>query len=267
VSEPPADTDLHLLRTKAYAEPDKLEDRRAIYAYQQPRPDFHGWTLDQVDWPRTGIVVDLGCGPGTHLARLRQRRPGLVLVGADLSEGMLATTRAAEGSALAVATDAARVALRTGVAQAVMANHMLYHVTDLDRTLAEVRRVLVPGGAFLAVTNALDHFVELDGLLGQAAGRPGFLRPSARFNLEHSGDDLSRWFDQVERHETVGQLVVPDVDPIMRFAASMRDLAFVGTDDDAWRQTMLRFEDLVRLHLEREGALRITSHAGAFVCR
>ncbi len=262
-----ADTDLDLLRHHAYAGPDKLEARRAIYDYQDPRPDFHAWTLDQITWPDRGVVLDLGCGPGTHLARLRARRPSLALIGADLSEGMLSTARQAGPSVHPVASDATALALRGGSVQVVMANHMLYHVTDLARTLAEVRRVLVPGGTFLAVTNALDHFVEFDRLLGEAAGRPDFVRPSTRFSIERSGEDLRRAFDQVEVREHRGQLVVPDREPLIRFAASMRDLAFVGTDDAAWATTMARFDELVTDRLARDGAIRITGHAGAFVCR
>lgn len=261
------DRDLQLLRTRAYAQPDKLEARRAIYDYQVPRPDFHGWTLDQVDWPEQGTVVDLGCGPGTHLARLRARRPGLTLVGADLSDGMLVAARRLEPGLAPVATDACALPLRSGSAQALMANHMLYHVADLDQTLAEVRRVLVGGATVLVVTNSLDHFAEFDELLAQAAGRPDFRRPSGRFNLEHSGADLARHFDRVERRDHRGELVVTDLEPLLAFAASMRDLAFVGVDDSTWVETMARFEVLVAAHLAAEGSLRITSHAGAFVCR
>ncbi len=36
----------------------------------------------------------------------------------------------------------------------VLANHMLYHVPDLDRALAEIRRVLKPTGVLIAATNS-----------------------------------------------------------------------------------------------------------------
>ncbi len=267
MNERPADTDLQLLRTQAYGQPDKLEARRAIYDYQDPRPDFHGWTLDQLEWPSTGTVVDLGCGPGTHLARLARRCPQLDLVGVDLSEGMLATTRAGGSGASVMCLDASALALRGASTAVVMANHMLYHVPDLGRTLDEIRRVLVPGGVLLAVTNGRDHFVEFDRLLGHVAGRPDFVRPSVRFSLEDSRGDLERAFEHVEQRDHRGQLVVTDVDPLVRFAASMRDLSFIGIDDVAWADTMAGFEALVTERIGRDGAIRITSHAGAFVCR
>jgi hypothetical protein len=80
VTDRPVDTDLDLLRTEAYADPANLNDRRAIYAYREPPEDFHAWTLDQVDWPPRAKVLDLGCGPGTHVAR--SMRP-LIAIGTD----------------------------------------------------------------------------------------------------------------------------------------------------------------------------------------
>ena len=143
----PADTDLDRLRHLAYADPGKLDDRRAIYEYQDPRPDFYGWILDQVDWPEEGRVLDLGCGPGSHLARLAERRPGLELVGADVSTGMLAAARVAARPADPVALDAGALPFDDDSFDVVMANHMLYHVADLDRTAAELRRVIGPAAA------------------------------------------------------------------------------------------------------------------------
>ena len=43
----------------------------------------------------------------------------------------------------------------------VAALWMLYHVPDVDRALAEVRRVLRPGGLFVAVTNGDGHVADL----------------------------------------------------------------------------------------------------------
>ena len=53
----------------------------------------------------------------------------------------------------------------------VAALWMLYHVPDVDRAIAEVRRVLRPGGLFVAVTNGDGHLADLRVECGGVARR------------------------------------------------------------------------------------------------
>lgn len=97
-------------------------------------------------------VVDVGCGPGTA-ARIAART-GARVTGVDPSEPMLRLARRvtrgrsavtwAEGSAeaLPVPDDSATI---------VWALATVHHWRDVDAALAEVRRVLAPGGRLLAV--------------------------------------------------------------------------------------------------------------------
>jgi SAM-dependent methyltransferase len=261
-----AGTDHEVLRSKAYATPDKFADRAAIYAYRQHQRDFLGWSVQQVDWPAGGVVLDLGCGPGYHLARLGQLRPDLVLIGADLSDGMLRTARTNETRIRPVVADASLLPFVSGSLAGVMANHMLYHVADQDAALAEVRRVLPPGGSFVASTNAEDHFAEFQVLVLEATGRRR-QRISERFTIDTGGEVLAAHFDEVELHELHDELVVPDPGAVMRYARSARDLSGSGATDEQWERAMLALERVVTDRIERDGPLHLTVHTGAFVCR
>jgi len=85
----------------------------------------------------------------------------------------------------------------------VAAMWMLYHVPDLDGALAQVRRVLRPGGLFVAVTNGEKHLASL---LREAGGEP----LSTQFSTQNGRAALETRFDDVGQVDLTTQAVFPD---------------------------------------------------------
>ena len=101
-------------------------------------------------------VLDVGAGTGdqTLLAARRIGPEGLVLA-TDISASMLALTQEAARAAdlpnvQTRVMDAQRLELEPGSFDAAMARFSLQFVPDVQRAVAEVRRVLKPGGRFVA---------------------------------------------------------------------------------------------------------------------
>jgi SAM-dependent methyltransferase len=80
---------------------------------------------------------------------------------------------------------------------------MLYHVDDLDRALAELARVLEPGGRLVALTVGDGHMAEVWDLVG-------YERPEKPFRRENGEEHLRRHFAVVERLDVDAALVFPD---------------------------------------------------------
>ena len=101
----------------------------------------------------TDVVLDLGCGPGRHLAALADRIGRGV--GIDLSPGMVAAARRhAAHPALSFRVDDAErldTVPRSSV-DTVLCVGVLEHLLRPARGLREAARVLRPGGRFVALT-------------------------------------------------------------------------------------------------------------------
>ena len=259
-------TDTAVLRGEAYADSSLLDDRRNIYAFREPPGDFTTWVLEAVPLDPGARLLDLGCGPGQYLEKVAATEPSVRMVGADLSLGMLRQARTAVPSADVLSLDAARLPFADDSFDVVLANHMLYHVADIEAAVAEVRRVLRPGGLFSAVTNGVDHLVELDRLLREQSGDDGWLRSAWRFSLENGRPFLATAFDDITERRFAGELRVPSVEPVVRYIESMRALTGAWTGD-RWAAIVDGAQQRVAEVIEREGRYTISTIAGAFVCR
>jgi len=127
-------------------------------------------------------VLDLGAGTGDQtLLAARRIGPGGMVLATDISASMLALTqeaaRAADLSNVQTRVmDAQRLELEAGSFDAAMARFSLQFVPDVQRALAEVRRVLRPGGRFVAgVFSAVERNpfrAAPQAIASRLAGRP-----------------------------------------------------------------------------------------------
>lgn len=117
------------------------------------------------------VLVDAGCGGGLMAPHLAGK--GYRHVGVDL--GRTGLRLAASHGVQPVNGDVAALPLADGTADVVAAGEILEHVTDLSATVAELSRVLRPGGLVVIDTvndNALSRFITVT-----AGERLGFAPP------------------------------------------------------------------------------------------
>lgn len=112
-------------------------------------------------------ILDAGCGSGALFAALRDR--GAIVSGFDSSAGMLglARQRLGDGADLQVAELGSPLPYPDDTFDDVVASLVLHYLEDWGPTLAELRRVLRPGGRLIA---SVDHPFAVN-LIHREAGR------------------------------------------------------------------------------------------------
>jgi len=105
------------------------------------------------EWLRGAArVLDVGTGEG-QVARLAVREGAAVVVGVDPTWGQLTVARERGGGPVYARGAAAALPCRTGTFDAVVACLVFEHIIDFAAAIAEVARVLRPGGRFLFFLN------------------------------------------------------------------------------------------------------------------
>jgi SAM-dependent methyltransferase len=256
------------LRDVQYRDSSKLTARANLHSrYGTAATPWFSWVVQQIEWRRDAIVLEVGCGPGWIWEQARHGVPGdLQLMLTDLSVGMVTEaverTRASFGDVDGAVVNAQCLPFDDHTFDVVVANHMLYHVPDPALAISELRRVLRDDAVLLASTNGPSHLRELDEITSEVFGSRKLPRYMEAFGAQNGGEILGAQFPSVEWRRYDGDLVCTNVDDVLAYLASM------PPGERASEVDLQRLNDvLTKKFAERDGTLKITKETGVFVCR
>lgn len=201
-----------------YADDARLRRRALAFTGKATGRDARAPLIAAVAAVRPARVLEVGCGWG-ELAEWVARETGADVVAVDLSPRMVELAR--ERGVDARIGDVQELPFDDDAFDVAIAAWMLYHVPDLDRALAELARVLRPGGRLVAATNSRFHLLELRELVGSGPS-------TIKFNRENGDELLGRHFAGVHREDIEGRLEFAnraDVDGYVRASISMSPFA------------------------------------------
>ena len=226
-------TDRDILTQQVYANEDMLAVRQRTHElYSVPKVNFNEWVLDRIRWRGDERVLDIGAGNGTYFDLVAARIPNGRLVAGDLSLGMMRKAGQQSQQPWLLNADTQTLPFPTASFDVVLANHMLYHVPDLDKGLDEIHRVLKPSGSLIAATNSQYNMPEFEQLirrtyhlLGSVTSESEMMRPTAyHFQLEDGAAKLARHFYAVARFDLPGAFIFPTAQPAIDYIKSTRPL-------------------------------------------
>jgi len=104
-------------------------------------------------------VLDNGCGKGRFARLLRESNPGASVCGIDISEAML---RYAPVEVERCAGTMTALPFASGSFDAAYATESLEHAVDIDTAVAEMCRVVKPGGRIVIIDKNAEHWGRLE---------------------------------------------------------------------------------------------------------
>jgi ubiquinone/menaquinone biosynthesis C-methylase UbiE len=123
-------------------------DARYSGDYMEGQPALEVMRVEQLlreaGQPRS--VLDFGCGRGGWVALLESAFPGAEIVGVDISATAIEGAKASFPRHSFHTLGGDKVPLPDESVELVFSYHVLEHVLDVDAAVAEIARVLAPGG-------------------------------------------------------------------------------------------------------------------------
>ena len=258
-------TDQKYLTQDQYKDSGNLDARIAIHQKFSVNPQgWFNWIFDTlVQLPAESKILELGCGSAEMWKECAGRIPaGWVITLTDLSDGML---DAAWRNLVPLGRnfkfeqmDAQTIPYADKTFDVVIANHMLYHVSDREKALVEIKRVLKDDGRLIATTVGNTHMREMYQLLKRVNTNPRpdmFVNP---FTLENGLQQLQNVFSQVKKSQYADNLEVTELEPLVAYIRSSISAADVSEE----KLGELK-KDLIAT-LEKEGKIFITKDSGLF---
>jgi SAM-dependent methyltransferase len=262
-------SDRNYLLENQYRDASNLRRRMQLHERFSTNPyGWHLWVFDQLELAPSSRLLEIGCGPGVlWLENAARIPPGWDINLSDISMGMVQEARlnlsASQRQFKFSVSDAQALPFTSETFDAVVANHMLYHVPDQARALAEIQRILKPAGRLYAATNGRDHMKEIGELIRRFDERVNPGEKEYPFSLENGAAQLAGYFKEVSLRLHQNSLEVTEAEPLVVYIASTFGISDYPLTPD-WQSKLSEF---IVQELESQGSIHITKSAGLFIAQ
>jgi len=258
-------TDQQYLKTDQYKDSSNLDARAAIHQRFSTNPyGWFNWVFDELlKLPQNAVILEVGCGPAYLWHHCVNRIPaGWKITLSDLSPGMVdaawrnlvVTGRTFKFEQI----DAESIPYPDDAFDAVIGNHMLYHVPDRAQAIGEIKRILKPGGHLFATTVGQNHLHEMSEWLQYVHMEKSFQEFSRLFTLENGLEQLQPFFSQVTMKRYDDNLQVSEVEPILDYIRSSVHVSELS------EEALAEIRNDLEIELKKKGYIFIRKDSGLF---
>lgn len=225
---------------------------------------WFNWLFNQIDFSKVNRLLEIGCGNGklweNRNIDLRNREIFL----SDISEGMINEVRKKLGKDYnCIVADCQYIPFKDGYFDAVIANHVLFYIQNLEKGLSEICRVLKDNGIFYCSTYGKEHMKEITELVQSFDSKVELSqnRLFDIFGIENGEKILKEYFKSVQFIPYEDSLIVNQAQPLVDYIMSCH-----GNQNEILGPKLRRFKSYVDDKIYKNKEITITKQAGLFIC-
>lgn len=247
-----------------YKNDENLSKRIAIYKYNSNKYKWFNWVFDKFQIKENIKILELGCGNGLLWSENINKLPdNIEITLTDISMGMLeeAKNKINNKNFSFKVIDAESIPYNDKYFDIIIANHMLYHVKDINNTLFEIRRTLKDNGLFFASTFGKKNMKELNTWINKFSLNVDYnpKKLSINFGKENGKSILNKYFKKVKFIEYFDELKIPETKPIIDYLESIEKTDKNKTDYS-------KLIDCLNKIIQKRKTIKIRKKMGIFVC-
>lgn len=221
------------------------------------------WLYENIDFSKINTLLEVGCGNGQLWMNKRKDIRNREIFLTDVSDGMLEDAKQNLNDNFSFfVVNCENIPFKKDFFDAIIANHVLFYLNDLNQGLSEIRRVLKKNGIFYSTTYSKNHMREINELVKEFNSNVYLSEQPLyhRFGLENGEMILKRYFKNVKSMIYKDYLDIDNAKPIVNYILSCHG------NQDILLEKYDEFYDFVEKKIKENGFIRITKEACLFIC-
>ncbi|MCL2138388.1 MAG: class I SAM-dependent methyltransferase, partial [Treponema sp.] len=221
-----------MLNENQYSSSKKYEARIYLNNKFKTNPKSkYSWIFEHFPKKENLNILELGCGTGLFwLANRNNIDKTWSIILSDYSEGMLETSRNSlsrlKYNFQYGKINAENIQYPDNKFDVILANNMLYHVQNKDKTIKNICRILKNTGVFIASTMGKDNLLELNNCLYNFLEKKKnyFRFNEYSFSLNNGMEQLLRHFKNVLLEKYENKLIINEAQAIINYYFSFNGM-------------------------------------------
>lgn len=222
------------------------------------------WLFSNYELREKAKILEIGCGNGKLWQVNQDKISNTSIVLSDISQGMVEDARDNLKNFSNIkynCFDCHLIPYEDECFDVVIANHVLFYLSDINSALKEIKRVLKPNGIFYCSTYGVNHMKEITDLIKEY--NPKITLSNVHlydvFGLENGKEILSQFFNKINLKKHEDYLIVDNADDITNYILSCHgnQVEYILKDSESFKK-----------YIEKKvnSSIKITKDAGMFIC-